>query len=137
LSWDENISFYTHSTVCSIVELRGFGERSPSATEGAFIGFQDNHPKDLKEFKTKLRELVENWDEYYNKRYKKDAWDNKSMHRLAFIVAYTSSLQPVANENLAALGFETSGLTPKLKHPDSDLAIWWITPDKFLEAIKE
>lgn len=133
-NWKETLYFRGHTQVCSAIELADFGERSPSSVLNEFLGSETNHPESLEEFKEVLREITKRHDEYYSQH--NGSWQDKSIYRVGCIFAFTSSLQPRAEENLAALGFTGSGRIPKLKHPDSDLQIWWIKPSDFLEAIE-
>lgn len=132
-NWKRDTCFLQYSGVCSVLELEKFGERGPTATEGIFGGREDNHPKDLEEFKAHLRRVVTMWDKQY---FTPKAWNSKRVERVALIVAYVSSLQPVALQNLQELGFNSTGPLKKLKHPDSELTMFWITPEEFLKNIE-
>ena len=134
--WNESLILIDHPTVCSIHELRNFGETVPSTASGSPWGKGSNHAADIDEFKAHLRYCVEQVAKKYQ-CIREDSWMNKSVQRTALIVAYTSSYQVKTEEYLNQLGFSSSGPVKKLKHPDSDLTLWFMPSVDFLEAIKE
>lgn len=124
-----------HPSVCTVLEIRTFGELSPSINDGKYTGYAWDHAEDIEEFKEHLRYCVTQ----HNKKYSalsEDNWANKSVHRVAIIVAYTASCQPKAAEYLTELGFNTSGPLKKAKHAHTDLIMWWTTPSEFLARIE-
>jgi len=136
MGWKESIHFEEDESVsvCSRMFLSSFGERGPSYEVGDYTGTKSNHAKDLAEFKTHLVTISKLWDKRW-KDYAKDAGQNKSMHRMAFVEAVTCDLQPKAEEYLEQLGFTKIGPFKKLKHPDSDITLWVMGCPEFMEAI--
>lgn len=134
--WNEQPVLTDHPVVCSILELRNFGENVPSVNTHTPWGDKNNHAGTIGEFKAHLRFCVEQHDKRY-KDTREDCWTNKSVHRTAMIVAYTSDYQVVSESYLRELGFDSFGPVEKLKHPDSKLTLWFIQSPKFLENIKE
>lgn len=134
MEWNERLCIEEHQSVCTVLELVGFGE----TTEGADDVIYNNEViPSLDEFKAHLRYCVEQHDDYFNDEYDEDDWANKSVHRTALITAYTVHTQPVAEGFLRELGFNQVGPISKAKHPTTKLSLWTMPSLDFLEAIKE
>jgi hypothetical protein len=133
--WGEDFMFRedNSASVCSRMFMSGFGERYPSSRLSP-NGESDDHAKDLDEFKAVMVRTAKLWDKRWASK-KKDCWSNQSIHRMAFIEAVTSHLQPKAEEYLEQLGFTKIGPFKKLKHPDSDITLWVMGCPEFMEAI--
>lgn len=134
--WGDDLEFSEDgsASVCSRMFLSGFGEERPHTTIGQRFGTPGDHAEDLDDFKAKMVRTAQLWDKRWASK-KKDCWQNKSIHRMAFIEAVTSHLQPKAEEYLEALGFIKIGPFKKLKHPDSDITLWVMGCPEFMEAI--
>lgn len=130
--WNDNLRICEHDSVCTVLELCGFGEEYVGAFEEELS--YDKIP-DIESLKAHLRYCVEEHDEEY-KEYGDD-WSNKSVHRVALITAYTVHTQPSAEGFLRELGFTQVGPIKKLKHPSTELSMWHMTATDFLAAIKE
>lgn len=113
---------------CSTVALSQFGEDGTD-------GYNYRTHKSIDSFKSSLLSEMEYYDSCYrNSSFTNDAV-NKSLKKMAFVVAFTTHDQEYTNKFLEELGFIGSPFVKKLKHADRDAKVWYIPAAQLIEAV--
>jgi len=118
---------------CGVAILRNFGainwsnvnNPSHSPTSMTFEGFRA-------EVLSKIRIWDSKWtapDQSFTE------WQNRAFHKMAVVLATTSSAQISIEGFLEALGFNRFGPVTKIKHSGSKLSVWTIEATNLMKAV--
>lgn len=117
-----------HSLGCSIFRLAGFGEQNARGYSDEYDEFPPA-AKTITEFKKLCREAVG-----FNDRHSDG---HNKVEDQAIMCAYTISKQPLAEQFLKELGFQSFNSGKYEKYKGHTATLWFMTTKDFLEAIKE
>lgn len=114
---------------CTAVALQGLTPAPAFDKTGAFEGW------DFEKWKRSVVAACGSYDAAYRDARFDNDYSNKSLKKMAIVIAFTVDTSPSSLEMLEKLGFtRASPFIEKLKHPENMLSLWWMRCQDFIEA---